>query len=185
VNPLRRALIALAAAGIVMGVLMVVVIAISDHVDNPTAEAVLSLLVAWSFLGHRHRRVGPSAEQPHGAPDGRVCVRLVPLEADGLEAPGALRCGLALSSIPYGVLGHLLFAFPSGRVEHPVDRFIVAVAYLLTTVYQVVVVLFLDSTTSDDCPECPPNALLVPMPRRSTTCWPECRAWSGLWSPAL
>jgi hypothetical protein len=51
VNPLRRALIALAAAGIVMGVLMVVVIAISDHVDNPTAEAVLSLLVARSFLG--------------------------------------------------------------------------------------------------------------------------------------
>jgi hypothetical protein len=42
---------------------------------------------------------------------------------------------LALSSIPYGVLGHLLFAFPSGRVEHPVDRFVVAVAYLLTTVH--------------------------------------------------
>jgi peptidoglycan/LPS O-acetylase OafA/YrhL len=86
---LRRALIALAAAGIVMGVLMAVVIAISDHVDNPTAEVVLSLLVAWSFLG---------------------------------------------TGIVDGVLGHLLFAFPSGRVEHPVDRFFVAVAYVLTTV---------------------------------------------------
>ena len=50
-NPLRRALIGLAVAGIVMGVLMAVVIAISDHVENPTAEVVLSLLVAWSFLG--------------------------------------------------------------------------------------------------------------------------------------
>ena len=44
-NPLRRALIGLAVAGIVMGVLMAVVIAISDHVENPAAEVVLSLLV--------------------------------------------------------------------------------------------------------------------------------------------
>ena len=40
-NPLRRALFALAATGIVMGVLMAVVIAISDRVDNPTPLAAL------------------------------------------------------------------------------------------------------------------------------------------------
>lgn len=51
VNPLRRALIGLAVAGVVMGVLMAVVIAISDHADDPAVQAVLSLIVAWSFLG--------------------------------------------------------------------------------------------------------------------------------------
>ena len=68
---------------------------------------------------------------------------------------------MALSSLPYGILGHLLFAFPSGRVDHPVDRFFVGVAYVLTAVYPFVVVLFLDPATSDDCPECPSNPLLV------------------------
>jgi hypothetical protein len=42
-----------------------------------------------------------------------------------------------------------------------VDRFFVGVAYVLTAVYPFVVVLFLDPATSDDCPECPSNPLLV------------------------
>lgn len=160
-NPLRRALIGLAVAGIVMGVLMAVVIAISDHVENPEAEVVLSLLVAWSFLGtgivlwdrRPSNLIGPLMVAFAFA------WFLSHLTASNL--PGLFAAGLALSSLPYGILGHLLFAFPSGRVEHPVDRFFVGVAYFLTAVYPFVVVLFLDPATSDDCPECPSNPLLV------------------------
>jgi signal transduction histidine kinase len=161
VNPLRRALIALAAAGLVMGVLMAVVIAISDHADSPAVEATLSLLVSWSFLGtgllvwdrRPNNLIGPLMVAFAFA------WFLSQLTLSNL--PGLYAAGLLLSAVPFGVLAHLLFAFPSGRVEHPVDRFFVGVAYFLTAVYPLVVVPFLDPAVSDDCPACPENPLLV------------------------
>ena len=50
-NPLRRALIGLGVAGVVIGIPMTVVIATSDHTNLRVLMAGLSLLVAWSFLG--------------------------------------------------------------------------------------------------------------------------------------
>ena len=50
-NPLRRALLGLGAAGVVLGALMAAVIATSDHTNLKGLIAALSLLVAWSFLG--------------------------------------------------------------------------------------------------------------------------------------
>ena len=48
---LRRALIGLAAVGVVLGLVMAVVAATSDHETTPGMEAALTLIVAWSFLG--------------------------------------------------------------------------------------------------------------------------------------
>ena len=50
-NPPRRALIGLGAVGVVMGALMAVVIANSDHTNLKGLLAVLSVYVAWSFIG--------------------------------------------------------------------------------------------------------------------------------------
>ena len=50
-NPLRRALIALGIAGVVLGVPITALTATSDHADLKGLVAALAALVAWSFLG--------------------------------------------------------------------------------------------------------------------------------------
>ena len=162
VNPLRRALIGLAATGIVMGLLMAVVIAISDHVDDPAVQAILALLVSWSFLGtglYLWDRRPNNLIGPLMVAFAFLWILTQLTEASNLA--GVFAAGLYLSSVPYGVLGHLLFAFPSGRVTDPVDRFFVGLAYFVTAVYPLLAVPFFQPAISDDCPNCPPNPLLV------------------------
>jgi signal transduction histidine kinase len=160
-TPLRRALIGLAVAGILMGVLMAVLIAVSDHAEDRALQVVLSLLVAWSFLGTGlvvwDRR--PSNLMGPLMVAFAFAWLLSQLTASNL--PGLFAAGLILSSLPYGVLGHLLFAFPSGRVEQWLDRFFVGLAYFITGVYPLVIALFFDPATADECAECPSNPLLI------------------------
>lgn len=158
-NPLRRALLALGAAGIVMGALMAAVIVTSDHADNPGLLAALSLLVAWSFLG-----TGLYAWDRR--PDNLTGPLMVALaftwflgQLSSSNLPGLYAAGLILEKLPFAVLFHLLFAFPSGRLDHALDRFCVALAYVVTGIGSCVTVLFFNPVVSDDCPD--PNPLLV------------------------
>ena len=116
-NPLRRALLALGAAGVVMGALMAAVIATSDHTNLKGLLAALSLLVAWSFLGTGlylwDRR-----------PDNLTGPLMVALAFSWLlaglsasNASGLYIAGSLLSGLPFAILTHLLFAFPSGRLQ--------------------------------------------------------------------
>src|SRR5215218_8708498 len=50
-TPLRRALIAIALAGVLMGIALFVIVATSEVPDAPLLEAFLTLLVGWSFIG--------------------------------------------------------------------------------------------------------------------------------------
>ena len=61
----------------------------------------------------------------------------------------------------YGLLTHMVLAFPSGRLETRAERAIVAGAYVDTTVLQVLPLLFTDTATSDECEGCPSNPLLI------------------------
>ena len=160
-NPLRRALVGLAVAGVVMGVLMAVVIAISDHADDPAVQAVLSLIVAWSFLGTGIVVWDRRPANLMGPLMVAFAFTWLLSQLTASNLPGLFAAGLIVGSLPYGVLGHLLFAFPSGRVEQAVDRFFVALAYFVTAAYPIVIVLVLDPASSDDCPGCPANPLLV------------------------
>jgi signal transduction histidine kinase len=160
-NPLRRALVGLGAVGFVMGVLMVVVIATSDHVADPGVEAALSLIVAWSFVGtglYAWDRRPDNLTGPLMVAMGFAWF-LAQLAASNI--PALYAAGLILSSLPFGVLIHLLVAFPSGRLEQGLDRYLVGLAYFLTLVYPLVTILFFDPVTADECTTCPTNPLLV------------------------
>ena len=161
VSPLRLALLGLGAAGIAMGVLMAVVIATSEHADHPAIETVLSLVVSWSFLGTGlyvwDRRptnlIGPLMVA--------FAFTWFVSQLEASDVPGLYAAGLVLGSVPFGLLIHLLFAFPSGRLEHASDRYFVGLAYFLTVAYPWLTVLFFNPASSDICPSCPPNPLLV------------------------
>ena len=160
-NPLRRALLALGLAGVVLGVPIAALTATSDHVNLKGLVAGLALLVAWSFLGTGlylwDRR-----------PDNLTGPLMVALAfswlAAGLassNAPGLFIAGSLLSGLPFAILTHLLFAFPSGRLRSKWDRRFVGLGYLVTTVAPAIGTVFFDPAVSDDCPDCPDNPLLI------------------------
>ena len=69
--------------------------------------------------------------------------------------------GVLLNGLPFAILTHLLFAFPSGRLEHRSDRMFVGLGYLVTTVLPPFGIVFFDPAVADDCPDCPDNPLLI------------------------
>ena len=69
--------------------------------------------------------------------------------------------GTLLNGLPFAILTHLLFAFPSGRLQRRSDRVFVGLGYFVTTIAPPIGILFFDPAVSDDCPACPDNPLLI------------------------
>jgi signal transduction histidine kinase len=160
-SPLRRALLALGAAGAVLAIPVAAVTATSDHTQLKGLVAGLSLLVAWSFLGTGlylwDRR-----------PDNLTGPLMVALAFSWLLAglsssnvAGVYIVGQLFNGLPFAILTHLLFAFPSGRLQSKWDRRFVGLGYLVTTVGPAIGVVFFDPAVSDDCADCPANPLLI------------------------
>jgi signal transduction histidine kinase len=157
---LRRALWALAAAGVLFGVADLALILNSDFIDTRGAWGAGSLVLAWSFIG-----VGLFAWGRR--PDNRIGMLMAAtgfawlVVAAGLsDLPLVFTLGQLLGTVFFAVVLHLLLAFPTGRLEGLAERRIVAGAYLLTTVGAWVVWPFAEPDALD-CSECPDNVLLV------------------------
>jgi signal transduction histidine kinase len=160
-TPLRRALLALGAAGVVLGAAAAAVTATSDHTELSGLMAGLGLLVGWSFLG-----TGLFAWDRQ--PDNLIGALMVALgftwmlgELSAADAPGIYIAGSLLNGIPFAILIHLLFAFPNGRLVDRADRVCVGLAYFVTVVLPPIGVLFFDPAVSDACDNCPTNPLLI------------------------
>src|SRR6185436_20258444 len=113
----RRLLIALAVAGLAAGVAIGAITASSDHIDDPVAQAVSRLLVGWSFIG-----TGLFAWWRR--PANRTGLLMVAAGfawfATSLSASDddlLFTIGIALDALFPAICGHLLIAFPSGRLE--------------------------------------------------------------------
>jgi signal transduction histidine kinase len=160
-NALRRALLGLGAAGIALAIPVAAIIATSDHTDLKGVFAALSLLVAWSFLG-------TGTYLWDRRPDNLTGPLMVALAFSWLlaglsasDVPGLYITGTLLSALPFGILTHLLFAFPSGRLGSGWDRRFVGLGYAVTTIAPAIGIVFFDPAVSDDCPDCPANPLLI------------------------
>ena len=150
----RRLLIALAVAGLAAGVAIGAITASSDHIDDPVAQAVSRLLVGWSFIG-----TGLFAwwRRPANR-TGRLMVTAgFAWFATSLSASDddvLFTIGIALDALFPAIVGHLLIAFPSGRLQTRFERGVVAATYLLVTVGQIPSLLFEEPGT-------PRNLLIV------------------------
>jgi signal transduction histidine kinase len=160
-TPLRRALLGLGAAGVALSIPVAAITATSDHTNLRGLLAALGVVVAWSFLG-----TGLYAWDQR--PDNLTGPLMVALAfawlVTGLstsDVPGLFITGQILNALPFAILTHLLFAFPSGRLQSNWDRRFVGLGYLVTTVGPAVGAVFYDPPVSDDCPECPANPLLI------------------------
>ncbi|MGH2974385.1 MAG: sensor histidine kinase [Solirubrobacterales bacterium] len=158
---LRRALIALAA--LVMGVGALFVVVNGDHNNHRGAYAALALGIGWGFIGtglYTWRR----------RPGNNIGVLMIAVGFAGLLKALAFSNNSAVFTVGslgevliYALLVHLLLSFPTGRLESGVDRLLVAVAYVNSTVIQLAGFLFTDPANAG-CPQCPANPLLIDHP---------------------
>jgi len=139
-----------------MGVAAFVVMLGGEHNVHRGAFAGLFLATGWGFVG-----VGLWVWKQRSA--GNIGPLMVAVGLSGLLK------GLAFSNdsvvfaiasvgevLIYAVLIHLLLSFPSGRLETRLDRLLVTIAYVNTTVVQLGVFLFTDPSKAD-----PSNPLLI------------------------
>jgi len=159
--PLRRALVGLALAGLVLGALMAVVILESDHEVFPETAALLSLLVGWSFLGAGLLAWERRPDNLTGPLMVLVAFTWFLAQLVSSDVAGLMAFGFVVQSLPFAVLIHMLFAYPSGRLERRADRIFVGLAYFDTLVMSAITAPLLDPAKDDGCDRCPDNPLLV------------------------
>ncbi len=131
---LRRALWALAVAGVLLGLAVLAVVLSSDMLNTRGVWAAGTLLTGWGFIG-----VGLFAWGRR--PDNRVGMLMAAtgfawlLAAVGFsDLPLLFTIGQLFGAFFFAVVLHLLLAFPSGRLQSVAERRIVWATYLLTSV---------------------------------------------------
>ena len=159
---LGRALIGLAIAGLVLGLLVLTAIVTSDHSESPATDAAFTLLIGWSFIG-----TGLFAW--YRRPANKIGALMAAVGFTWLlgglifaNVPGLFVAGSIVGSLPITILVHMVLSFPSGRLEGRLAKWIVGVGYFITVVYLPIPHLFIDTTSLDACAaDCPPNPILV------------------------
>jgi signal transduction histidine kinase len=163
-----RAPVAAAVATCLLGIGQVVLILDSagTHANGAFASRGIyifyMLLVGWGFAGtgvyawarRRGNAIGPLMTAVG-------CAWLL----RGLEVSSnsaLFSVGNLLAPLAFGLLAHLLLAFPSGRLETKSRRRLAALAYVNVTVLQVVAFMVTDTRAPySDCEGCPPNPILI------------------------
>ncbi len=161
-TPLRRALLPLGVAGIVVGIFTFVVVARSEAATVPLLEAILTLLIGWSFLGTGLYAWDRRASNLVGVL--MVCVGFTWFlsELKVSVIPLAAAVGFACNSLPIAFLIHLLIVFPGGRARERIDRFLIGYAYLAGGLVAALPVLFYNPPSDPDCTGCTSsNPLLI------------------------
>jgi len=157
VSSLRAALAALFAAAVAMAAVLVALVTSSDHESDPALTASVGVVIGLSYCG-----IGLFAwwRRPHN----RFGALLTGvgfawfLSAGLTEANDAwvYTLGFYVGSLYLALLGHLLLAYPTGRLETTPARVLVALAYLDVFLVQIPFLL-LGGDLSDEA-HAPDNA---------------------------
>lgn len=127
---LRWALGFVAVAGVATGLLALSIVLGSDRYPHGTLDAVLRLVVGWSFIGaglfawwrRPHNRVGMLLAA--------VGFAWFVTEFAYSDKPWIFITGVVLGNLPIVVLAHLIMSFPSGRLENRTARWLIVIGYL-------------------------------------------------------
>jgi signal transduction histidine kinase len=161
---LRRALVAIAAAGLAAGLVAVALVLTSKHNhDERTLNLVIGPLVGWSFIGAGLVAWWRRPENRFGSLMTLVGFAWF-LGALALsDTPEIFIVGAMLGPLPFAVLIHMLLAFPTGRVHGKWARRLAAIAYADVAVLLPIAILFVETRSGSDagCDNCPANPLLI------------------------
>jgi signal transduction histidine kinase len=129
-SSLRAALIALFAASVAMAAVMVALVVSSDHESSPELAATLGPFIGLSFCG---TGVFAWLRRPHnrfGALMTGVGFAWFLSALTEANDPWVYTLGVYLAPLYLVLVGHMLLAFPSGRLETTAARMLIAIGYL-------------------------------------------------------
>ena len=136
---------------------MLAVVGSSSRADG--RDAIGLVVVGWAFIGSG--LVAASRRQHRSFGLLMIAIGFAWL-ARGLEVSEnsvGFTVGILVSVLWIGLLVQAVAAFPSGRLDLPLTRAVVVVAYVVVTVFQFVYALFWNPVDFGDCSECPQNLL--------------------------
>jgi signal transduction histidine kinase len=173
---LRRALIALAAAGVVAGAVPLALALATEGGHQRELIAVTGPLIGWAFIGtgifawlrHPENRFGALMT----AIGFCACVASLRVATE----PWVFVFGLLFIALQWALLYHMLLAFPGGTLRSRFERLLVGAMYLSAVVVHPVQVLFQDTTRLGH----PENPLLVEANRDIALTISRSRFWFGL-----
>jgi signal transduction histidine kinase len=158
---LRRALAALGALALLLGLLSTALILSSDHASPRGLLLALVLAAGWSFaftgLYAWDRR--PSNNTGLLMTAAGFAWFFQGLSASNNEWIFAI--GILGQNLPFAILLHLLVTFPSGLLRTRAQIVAVGLAYLATGPLNLVWALFTDPSTQSGCEGCPENPILI------------------------
>jgi signal transduction histidine kinase len=156
---LRRALIGLAVAGLALGLAALALVTTSDHGSDTPAWIVLALTLGWGFAGAGIFAWWRRPENRTGPLMTLVGFTWFLGALSSANAAWAYTLGLLLGALWIGALVHMLVAFPTGRVEPGLERWVVVLGWSAAVGLPLLVTLVTGRPA--DCADCPDNLLLV------------------------
>jgi signal transduction histidine kinase len=153
---LRLALVGLGVAGVVTGAAFLALVLGSDHEDAPGLTAALGLLVGWSFIGTGLFAWWRRPANRTGALMTAVGFAWFASEISAANDDLLFTIGIAADALFPVIAGHLVLAFPTGRLETRLERVLIGAGYVSATVLQIPSLLF-----EEHSPGQPRNLLVV------------------------
>jgi signal transduction histidine kinase len=156
VTSLRRALVAIALAGLVAGVASVALIADSDHNPEPGPTTAIGLLLGWSFIGTGLFAWWRRPASRFGPMMAGVGFLSLLGSATSANQPVVFTVGILTCNIFFVLFAHMVLAYPHNHLQRPWHRRLIAAGYVLAVVGPLPHLLWgFDPQMCQGCPESP------------------------------
>jgi signal transduction histidine kinase len=156
VTSLRRALVAIALAGLVSGVASVALIADSDHNPEPGPTIAIGLLLGWSFIGTGLFAWWRRPASRFGPMMAGVGFLSLLGSATSANQPVVFTVGILTCNLFFVLFAHMVLAYPHNHLQRPWHRRLIAAGYVLAVVGPLPHLLWgFDPQMCQGCPESP------------------------------
>jgi signal transduction histidine kinase len=157
---LRRALLALAAAGFVLGLLLAWALASSRHAQLRGLEATLALIIGWGFIGAGLYAWWRRPQNNFGPLMTATGFLFFVSELAASNSAVVYTVSTLWGNLFLAVVVHMLLAMPSGRLRTRGERALVWAAYVFCTPLSRSYAFFAEPEEFG-CDDCPANLVLI------------------------
>jgi signal transduction histidine kinase len=157
---LRRALVSVAFAGVMVGAAAAALIASSDHISRPGLAIVIGLVICWSFIGTGLYAWWRRPTNRFGALMAAVGFTFALGVLTASDNQIVFTIGVLLSSLYFVVFAHMVVAYPDGRLERRWHARLLAGGYALAVLGPLPQLLW-GFSPDMPCDGCPESALLI------------------------
>jgi signal transduction histidine kinase len=157
---LRRALVSVAFAALVVGAAATALVISSDHITQPGMSIAIGLLITWSFIGTGLYAWWRRPSNRFGALMVAVGFTFVLGVLTASDDSVVFTAGVLLSSLYFVVFAHMVLAYPEGRLQERWHAKLLVAGYTLALVGPLPQLLW-GFSPDMPCDGCPESAILI------------------------